>query len=357
MEYFKPAGAFKLLNRKKTDPNSFVFTGSQSDEGVDIQLFVYNKDNFSEFESVKADEVGYFDDRDKYYWLNIYGLSDSETIVKICQKLNIHHLVIQDILDVNQRPKFQEFEEFSFVTIKSTVPASADMSTEQISFVFGKNYLVSFQEKRSDHFGHLRVRLRENKGILRQRGPDYLLFTMLESILDNYFRTLQLLDKESEMLGMQNPEKSLSTALLFEIEKTKKIVHIIRKAIQPIKDFSIVAGREGLHFVENRHKKYFDEIKDLSLTLLNNCDFIAASLESSTNLFFSIQNQRMNQVMKTLTIVATIFIPLTFIAGVYGMNFAHMPELTWKFGYPAIWLVMIMVALVMLYFFRKNRWL
>lgn len=357
MEYLKTAAALKLLNRKKTDPNNFVFTGDQSGERVDIQLFVYNQQVFSEHKNVSPDEIGNFDDPDRFFWLNIYGLSDSESIVKICRKLQIHHLVIQDILDVNQRPKFQEYEEFSFVTIKSTVPASKDMSTEQISFVFGKNYLVSFQEKKSDHFGHLRTRLRENKGILRQRGPDYLLFTMLESILDNYFKTLQMLDRESEKLGMLQPDKNLSTSVLYEIEQTKKIVHIIRKAILPIKDFSIVAGRDGLQFVEERHKKYFAEIKDLSLTLLDNCDFIAASLESSTNLFFSIQNQRMNQVMKTLTIVATIFIPLTFIVGIYGMNFHYMPELAWKFGYPSIWLVMILLVSAMLYLFRKNRWM
>jgi magnesium transporter len=230
------------------------------------------------------------------------------------------------------------------------------MFTEQLSFIIGKNYLVSFQEKKADHFEHLRVRLRENKGILRERGPDYLLYTLIESILDNYFKTLEQLDGEVENMNFLNAKTEPSPKILEIIENNKRFVHYMKKSILPIKEFIAIIEREDNQIIESRHLKYFYEIKDLCLTLLDTCDSILSSLESSTNLFFYIQGHRMNQVMKTLTIMATIFIPLTFIAGIYGMNFINMPELQWKYGYAAVWLLILIVVIGMVSCFRKKKW-
>ncbi len=348
--------SIRLLNRKKTDPEQFLFTGARPAEKVSMQLFRYNETECREEKDLKPGDIEKFTEGRQKFWLNIYGLSDTEAIAGICRKQGIHSLVIQDILDVNQRPKFQEFEEYSFLTIKSTVPAGEEQKTEQISFVFGKNFLISFQEKVADHFEHLRHRLRENKGLLRERGPDYLLYTMLEAILDNYFKTLLQLDIEVDDIDFVNEDRDPSPALLEQIEKKKKEVHIIRKAIIPVKEFALSVEREDTPFIEKRHVKYFFEIKDLCLTLLDTCDSLLASLESLANLFFSVQSHRMNQVMKTLTIVATIFIPLTFIAGIYGMNFSHMPELGWKYGYAAVWAVFVLLFAGMIACFRKKKW-
>ena len=187
MDYLRKV---KLLNRKKTDPNKFIFTGTHTAEAIDIQLFRYNRDACAETKNISVSGIESFDSNEHCYWLNIYGLHDPDSIADICKKLNIENLTIQDILDINQRPKFQEYDFYNFLTIKSTLPSSFEMMVEQISFVFGTNFLISFQERKADYFEHLRIRLRENKGIIRQRGPDFLIYVMLEAILDNYFNTL-----------------------------------------------------------------------------------------------------------------------------------------------------------------------
>lgn len=344
------------LNRKKQDPESFSFTGDLKSEDIELQLIRYTKEEFFEEKSISVEKVTSFQNNGYTDWLNIYGLNKTDAIVSACEKQGIHTLVIQDILDINQRPKFQEFEEFSFLTLKSILPTDSDYITDQISFVFNESYLISFQERKAAFFEHIRYRLREDKGNLRERGTDFLLYTLLESILDNYFKTLSKLDEEIEQLNFGDLNKEWSPDILMRIEKNKKMVQFIQKSILPIKEFTLIVERGNSQFIELRHIKYFLEIKDLCLTLLDSCDILNASLESSINLFFSIQGHRMNQVMKTLTVVATIFIPLTFIAGVYGMNFHNMPELEWRFGYLGFWVINLIVLSTMLIYFKKKKW-
>ena len=185
---------------------------------------------------------------------------------------------------------------------------------------------------------------------------DYLLYTMLEAILDNYFKTLTKLDEDTEKFNFTNTKKEPSPNALEIIENNKKLINFIKKSILPIKEFTQLVERAECQAVQKNNLKYFAEIKDLCLTLIDNCDMILSSLESKSNLFFSVQGHRMNQVMKTLTIVSTIFIPLTFIAGIYGMNFSNMPELKWKYGSFAIWIIIIIVFFTMIMYFRRKKW-
>ncbi len=356
MEFLKPIKFVHKLNRKKDDPAKYDFTGDLKTDKIDIQLFKYKKEGFEEVKNISADDIQKLEKDGENYWLNIYGLHDTDTIASICEKQGIHSLVIQDILDINQRPKFQEYDNFSFLTLKSIVPSENEMITEQISFVFSSHFLISFQERKADFFEHLRVRLRENKGILRERTVDYLLYAMLESILDNYFKTLNKLDEDIEKLDFSDINKELAPNTLEIIENHKKFVNFIKKSILPIKEFSQIVERGECRYIEQKHIKYFLEIKDLCLTLIDSSDMILASLESATNMFFSLQGHRTNQVMKTLTVVATIFIPLTFIAGIYGMNFKNMPELDWKYGYFGAWLIIIVTFLGMVIYLKKKKW-
>lgn len=242
-------------------------------------------------------------------------------------------------------------------SLKSILPGSENaIETEQISFILGSNYLISFQERNADHFNHVRKRIREDIGILRERSPDYLLFLLLESILDNFFKTIENIEQQADHYGNFDIKTDPSPSNLSEIELFKRQLHLIKRTINPIKDFLTTLEREGFSFIDKRHIKYFYELKDLCLSLIDNCDKTDLRLESSINMFFSIQGHRMNQVMKTLTVVATIFIPLTFIAGIYGMNFANMPELNWEWGYFGIWLVMIGIFVFMLRYFKKKKW-
>ncbi len=356
MEFLRPLNRGTKLSRKKNDPYKYTFTGEAKVEATDIQLFKYSEKGCLESKGIAPEDLRQFDQDGNIYWLNTYGLNETETIASICEKQGIHSLAIQDILDVSQRPKFQEYENFSFLTLKSIVPAENKMLTEQISFVFGPHFLMSFQERKADFFEHLRVRLRENKGVLRERAADYLLYSMLEAILDNYFTTLNKVDEEIEKFNFTDTRKEPSPYALELIENQKKFAHFIKKSILPIKEFSQTVERGDCRYIEAQSIKYFSEIKDLCLTLIDSCDMILAALESATNLFFSMQGHRMNQVIKTLTIVSTIFIPLSFIAGVYGMNFKYMPELEWKYGYLGIWGIIILTFLVMVIFLRRKKW-
>jgi magnesium transporter len=356
METLKTLRKIPILNRKKIDPGKFIFTGNVPNEEIAVQLFKYNKVDCIESKIETPSSIEEFQSDKYHYWLNIYGLSDVDAITSICSRYNIHDLAIQDILDVNQRPKYQEYDDYSFLTLKSIVPSNNELITEQISFILGKNFLISFQERKADFFEHLRYRLREDKGAIREKGSDYLLYGMLESILDNYFKTLTQLDDDIENLNLTDSTKELLPSTLVMIENHKKYVHFIKKSILPIKDFSQIIERQENKYIEKKNLKYFLEIKDLCLTLVDSCDILQSSLESSTNLFFSVQGHRMNQIMKILTIVASIFIPLTFITGIYGMNFYNMPEIHWKYGYAAIWLLIIIIFSWMLFYLKKRKW-
>ncbi len=356
MKPFRKIRKIILLNRKRIDPGKFIYTGEPQTEEIEISLFKYKKEVCLESKSISSENLEEFR-ADKYnYWLNVYGLNDPDTIASICKKQGIHTLAIEDILDVNQRPKFQEFEDFSFLTLKSITATDNDILTEQISFVLAEKYIISFQERKADYFNHIRQRLRDDIGTIRERGADFLLYSMLESILDNYFRTINLIDSEIEGLNLTDLKKSSEPDVLGIIESHKKFVHFLKRSILPIKEFTLIAERGDSKFIQKRHLKYFLEIKDLCLTLVESCDALLTTLESNTNLFFSIQGHRMNQIMKTLTIVATIFIPLTFIVGIYGMNFSNMPELQWKYGYALVWLIIVIVFVVMVIYFRNKKW-
>lgn len=347
----------KKLNRKKLNAQIPVYTGAIHTDEISMQLFSYNAEKYTEELNFSEKDFNGFSVNDEHYWLNTHGIHDVDRIVNLCRKLSIHDLTIQDILDINQRPKFQDYENYWFFSIKSMLPIEGgEILTEQLSFILGKNYLISYQEKKSDYFEHVRKRIREKVGIVRERGTDYLLYLLLESILDNYFKTVNNIENQLEAMNLSDIETDPSPSILKTIELYQRQIHQIRKTITPIKEFVTKIEREELGLVNEKHLKYFYELKDLCLSLIDECDQIDLRLTGNINLFFSLQGHRMNQVMKTLTIVATIFIPLTFVAGIYGMNFENMPELKWKFGYFGVWLIFLVLFVGMLVYFRRKRW-
>ncbi len=349
--------AMQVLNRKKLNPAIALYTGKGQQENISIQLFDYNAESYTEDVEYDYKSVKEFAKDHQSHWLNIHGIHEPEIIQFICNQLGIHQLALQDILDINQRPKFQQYDDYWFFSLKSILPSDNNhVNLEQISFILGTNFLVSFQEKKADHFDHIRERIRQDIGIVRQRGTDYLLYLLLESILDNYFKTIAKIEEKVNDIAITSKKVDLSPDLLEYIESFKRQIYQIKRTVTPIKDFVAMIEREEFLMIEPKHVKYYFEIKDLCLTLIDECEQINIRLESNINLFFSVQGDRMNQVMKTLTIVATFFIPLTFVAGIYGMNFTNMPELGWKYGYLSVWILMIALTIVMIIYFRRKRW-
>lgn len=345
------------LNRKIVNPSIPIYTGEVSEQTIGMQLFRYNKDKCSEDKAYTLTKFKGITSDEYQYWLNVDGIHNPEFIKTICKKINIHDLAIQDILDIGQRTKFQDYENYWFFSIKSIVPsADTQLEQEQLSFVLGPNFLLSFQERKADYFEHIRERLRKDMGIIRSRTADYLLYLLLEAILDNYFKTVDSIEDRMEKLRMLDLESDPSPKIIKTIELYKRELNIIKKTISAIRDFVAKIERDHSGFIKEEHLKYYFELKDLCFTLIDDCDTLSARLESSINLFFSIQGSRMNQVMKTLTVVSTIFIPLTFVAGVYGMNFANMPELSWKWGYASVWALMIIILIGMIIYFKRKKW-
>lgn len=351
----KPKKSKKL---RVSNPHSVEFFGQRYLENAEMQLFKYNKESYTENSSFQLEKNIKDIDRNKVNWLNVHGLHDAPLIKHTCSMTGIPRFIIQDILDPSQRPKLQDLGEYIFFTVKSILPLSdTDIDVEQISFILGQNLLLSFQERKGDHFEHVRTRIREDNGLVREKGPDFLLYLLIEGILINFYTTIE---QHEHMIKQEiNPLKTSSTDphLIERIEEHKTKLQFIRR--------NLLASRDALHSIEKGEsmlirpdeRKYFFDLKDNCLQLMENIDALMQQLDAAENLFFSLQGHRMNQVMTTLTILAAIFIPLTFMAGIYGMNFENMPELKWEYGYFSLLGLMLVIALSLVYYFRRRKWL
>lgn len=294
----------------------------------------------------------------KIHWLNFHSIEDRGSIEKLCESLSIDKLTIDDIYKDFKRPKLEEYNNYLFFKIKSALPKDNSLSLvkENISFIVGEKYLISFQEKSSDHFPEVRERIEHKRGKIRLKDSDFLLFRLLEAIIDNYFEVL-----DDIVVAIEKLESHLITHpksdTLKRIELQKRRLIELRKIVFPLKEITSQLEKMHCPFIERENHYYFSELKDNCLTILDEVDANKQILEGMANLYYAIQGQRMNEIMKILTIVSTIFIPLTFIVGVYGMNFENMPELKTKYGYYVTWGVMVIVALLLLLYFYRRGWL
>lgn len=342
-------------NRKKSDTSIPEFTGKKKVDVPVIQLIEYNKDTFHEQSKY---DIKSFDGFNKEYnsWLNVYGIHDGLLIKKICQKLNIHPMIIQDIVDVDQHPKAQFIENYGFFVIKSIIPDKKNLCIDQISFIIHENYILSFQERPAQFFEHIRERLRNDTEGIRDHSSDYLLFLFLESILDNYQRTVEFLEDQLDEVASFDMDSDPNPEIIKSIEMAKRQIFSIDKLITPIKDFVLRVDHIEYPFLKERHIKYFGELKYLCQYIADNCDKLELRLDSASNFFFSIQGHRMNQVMKTLTIISVLFIPMTFLTGFYGMNFVHIPGLDNPHAFYIFVSVLIIIAVIMMAYFKRKRW-
>lgn len=347
----------KTFQRKRIDPSDSIFTGEQFVDKISIQLFSYSKDHVEETIEPDLKSLSLPDTKTSSFWLNCHGLHEPEIINKICDPFNIDQLFVMDILDVNQRQKISFSNKYCFITLKSLLPGVKEIELEQLSIIIGKNYLISFQEKKSNYFEHIRSRIRSNIGSVRSKNADYLLYVIIESILENFERSLQYLDDQMEILGPIDIDSDPSPLRLRKIESLKRQCNQVKTTLNPIREIIFKLIGNDTKLISEENTKYFHEIKDYCISQMDSADRQLIRLESASNMFFSVQGYRMNQIMKTLTMIATIFIPLTFIAGIYGMNFTTMPELSWEYGYPTIWITILVITIGIIIYFKKKKWL
>ncbi|MCF8295909.1 MAG: magnesium/cobalt transporter CorA [Saprospiraceae bacterium] len=345
---------------KKTGlpPGALVHIGSRKTDKVKISIIDYNANNYSESIVEKTEDCYSFKDSDSVSWINIDGLHDIDSIDSLGQHFNLHRLLLEDVLNTNHRPKLEEFDNCLFVSLKMLGISKDGKSVvyEQISLVLGKNWLITFQEIEGDIFESLRQRLREKKGNIREKGADYLFYRIIDTIVDNYFIVTEHISEVIEGLeekAINNPDDKL----MQDIQQLKKQLINLRKAVNPLREIVASLEKDSSSLIHKGTVRYLRDVYEHIIHVNESIETERDMLGSIMDLYQTGVSNRMNKVMQVLTIIATIFIPMTFIAGVYGMNFDFMPELHWKYGYLGAWGIMLAVLAAMLAFFKRKRWL
>lgn len=351
----------KYKKSKKNQPYNLEYTGIHKSTNSEMQLFVYDDFNVSEFECFTVYDLERCIDFQKTNWLNIHGLNDLDLLQLISAHFKIDNFMLADILNTTKRTKIEEQQDILFFNIKSLLPVedSDGIRVEQISFLIKEGILISFQEKRSDFFTHIRERIRTHSGIVRTKKADYLLYVLLDAVMENFYVTLENEeDKIEELIDMT--KNSIDPIILEKIEQHRDNFNFLKRSIIPLRDslYEIKNIKDDTVFngIEADNFTFFSRLHQKSLELLEQIESDMGSLESASNFFFSAQTHKMNEIMKTLTIISVIFIPLTFIVGVYGMNFDNMPELRMENGYFVVVGSMFLIVLGMIYYFKRRRW-
>jgi magnesium transporter len=351
----------KYKKGRKIIANHLEYTGIHKELQSHMQLFVYNYLDFTEYLDIKIKDIKIHIDYGKINWLNLHGLNDIPMVEAIGQLFQIDNFLLSDVLNTTKRTKLEESSESLFFNIKSILPAenSDNISVEQISFLIKDGVLISFQEKKSDFFTHIRERIRTHTGIIRTKKADFLLYFLLDAIIENFFITIENEEfKLEELITLS--KSSADPQILVRIEKHRDNFNFLKRSIIPLRDS--LYGIKTLQFddlcnvIEKETYVYFSRLHQKSLELLEQIESDLGMLESASNFYFSSQSHKMNEIMKTLTIVSAIFIPLTFIAGIYGMNFENMPELKYQDGYHTTLIIMFLIVIGMLFYFKKRKW-
>jgi magnesium transporter len=339
-------------------PGTLVHIGEKKSETPKITIMDYDEANFQEKEIKTIEECLLFKDKPTVTWIDIDGLHQIEILEKIGECYGLHPLVLEDILNTDQRPKMEDYGDYIYIVLKMLDQGnkSNEIVTEQISLILGPNFVFSFQEKEGDVFDPIRERIRNGKGRIRKMGGDYLAYALLDSIVDNYFIILEKLSEKIEYL-----EEKLITRptpeTLQTIHHLKREMIFLRKAIWPLREVIGGLERNESSLIKESTKIYLRDIYDHTIQTIDTIETFRDMVSGMLDIYLSSVSNRLNSVMKVLTIIATIFMPLTFLAGIYGMNFKYMPELTWRWGYPVLWLIMIGIGIFMLAYFKKKNWL
>jgi len=296
-------------------------------------------------------------DAGKFNWININSLSDLNLLEKVGKYFGLHNLLLEDILQTEHIPKYEEFDKHLFITLKMiSVNEDEKIEFEQVAIVLGKNYVISFQETPGDFFDPVRKRLLDASAQVRNKGSDFLFFRLIDVVVDNYFQVLefsgdQLEDLESKTLH-ENEEGNLR-----DILNVKKNLIYLRKSVYPLREALSKLSKTESDLVLENNQKYLSDIYDHTIHVIQSIETYRDLVSSLMDLHLSSISYRMNVVMKMLTIISTIFIPLTFLAGVYGMNFHYFPELSWKYSYLVFWILCVILIVSMLIYFKRKKWL
>lgn len=350
---------FKTLSKKSgLPPGTLVHIGRKRTEKVKIHIIDYDEGSYEDIDAKRIDDCFPFKEKPTTTWINIDGIHQVDIIEKIGNQFNIHPLVCEDIVNTGQRPKMEVFENYLFIVLKmlSYDEKSKEVKSEQVSLIVGANFLISFQEMEGDIFSSVRDRLKDEKRRIRKMGTDYLAYTLMDAIVDNYFLILEKLgesieEMEDELVSKPTPE-TLQT-----IHSLKRELIFLRKSIWPLREVISNLERGESTLINKKTYVFLRDVYDHTIQVIDTVESYRDMVSGMLDIYLSSISNKMNEVMKVLTIMASIFIPMTFLAGIYGMNFEYIPELKWPFGYFAVWGVMALMAILMLIFFKTKKWL
>lgn len=328
-----------------------------------ITVFTYGPDGFDEREGVSVDEALEHVDPERITWINVDGLGDLATLEQLWERFGIHPLIREDTVNVTQRPKFEEYEDQDFLVLQMAQLRGDELETEQVSAVFDEHVLLSFQETEGDVFDAVRERIRKGRPRIRNGGPDYLAYSLLDAVVDGFFPVLERYGEwieDTEEDALEDPTEETIEA----IHELKRDLLTVRRALWPLREaINQMQRAEGSPLVQRETRTYLRDVYDHVVRIMDMVETYRELTSSLADVYYNSMSHRMSEVMKVLTIVATIFIPLTFVAGVYGMNFDpqaspwNMPELGWAYGYPVTLLGMALIAIGMLVMFRRRDWI
>ncbi len=355
---------FKKSRLVGQPPETFLYEGQPKSKPVKITIFDYNENELIEKESFDVEECRTFFEKNSVTWINVDGIHRVDVLEKLTACYNIHHLVLEDILNINQRPKIEDFGEYVYISAKmhALEGANGDIGDEQVSIVLGKNFLISFQEEKTgDVFNSIRQRIRSGKSRIRKMPADYLAYALLDALVDSYFIILEDIGERIESLEESLVEKP-DPSVIRTINKLKRSLIFLRKSVWPLREVIHGLSQSESKLISESSAVYYRDIYDHVIQVVDTIEAFRDTVSGMLDIYLSSLSYKLNEVMKVLTIIATIFMPLTFIAGIYGMNFNtqasrfNMPELNWKLGYFFVLGLMCIVAASMVFYFRKKRW-
>jgi magnesium transporter len=356
---------FKKLSKTAGHiPGELVYVGDKEKEKTKITIIDYDKDGLRQKTAERIEEVFPFKDTPTVTWINIDGLHDTGVIQKIGDHFGMHPLTLEDVANTGQRPKYEDFEKYIFIVLKMFMleEDKNDIVSEQVSLILGHNVVISIQEKQGDVFEPIRERIRGAKGRIRKMGADYLAYSLLDTVVDNYFSILEKIGDQIE--GVEealtiNP----STQTLQAIHALKRNIIFLRKSVWPLREVAAGLERGESKLISKGVHIFLRDLYDHTIQVIDTIEIFRDMVSGTLDIYLSSVSNRMNEVMKVLTIIATIFIPLTFVAGIYGMNFNpevsawNMPELNWRYGYFFSLGVMLLILLGMLVYFKRKKWM
>lgn len=351
----------RFTKKKKEDiglsPFALVFRGKKKTDNIGLSIMDFDMDEVREPEIKSIDQVLKFKDTKNISWLNIDGLHNAELMEDLSKKFKLENNVLSDVMNPSVRPKVQELDKGIFITIKMLQYSEAKekLSVENLSLIVYDTILISFQEQKGNVFDPVRDRIRKHKNKIRTSGADYLAFALLDIVVDNYIYIIGQLGDKIESLE-ENMTNDPNKELLDRINFYKRELNFLRKNIKPVKEMILTLAKMESEFIHDENKIHFKELQDNINEATELSDSYREILYDQLNIYHTMMSTKLNEIMRVLTVFSVIFIPLTFIVGVYGTNFDNLPELHWRNGYFIMWGIMILITLWMLWYFKRKKW-